>query len=185
MARVGVNVVGIERDAKQFRVLTERVVTEAAFPAAALRQLDEDEAQPHVFRLLAAQFTKLNSDVASHFTEMQESSSETDDGDSEDGATAGEAVATDVLCPARGASVSPRAAAGCSKHQCPFRLCTQRAWRRAMLARRLSALNTVLGIMLSEGMMARLFFVYVCLLILMATRGLAMWKGACLQVQNP
>jgi hypothetical protein len=94
-------------------------VTEAAFPAAALRQLDEDEAQPHVFRLLAAQFTKLNSDVASHFTEMQESSSETGDGDSEDGATAGEAVATDVLCPARGASVSPRAAVRCSKHQCP------------------------------------------------------------------
>ena len=61
-------------------------MTEAAFPAAALRQLDEDEAQPHVFRLLAAQFTKLNSDVASHFTEMQESSSETGDGGSQDGA---------------------------------------------------------------------------------------------------
>ena len=30
-----------------------------------------------------------------------------------------------------------------------------------------------------------LFFVYVCLLILMATCGLAMWKNACLQVQNP
>ena len=32
LARVGVNVVGIERDAKQFRALTERVSTEAAFP---------------------------------------------------------------------------------------------------------------------------------------------------------
>ena len=105
MARIGVNAVGIERDAKQFRALTERVVTEAAFPAYALRQLDEDEAQPHVFRLLVAQFTKLNPDVASHFTEMQESSSETGDGDSQDGATAGEAVATDVLCPARAEQV--------------------------------------------------------------------------------
>lgn len=80
-------------------------MTEAAFPASALRQLDEDEAQPHVFRLLVAQFTKLNPDVASHFTEMQESSSETGDGDSQDGAAASEAVATDVLCPARAEQV--------------------------------------------------------------------------------
>ena len=94
-------------------------MTEAAFPAAALRQLDEDEAQPHVFRLLAAQSTKLNQDVASHFTEMQETSLETGVGGSQDGATAGEAVATDVLCYACGASVSLRAAVGCSKHQCP------------------------------------------------------------------
>ena len=99
LARVGVNVVGIERDAKQFRALTERVVTEAAFPAAALRQLDEDEAQLHVFRLLAAQFTKLNPDVASHFTEMQVVSAETGDADRQERATAGEAVATDALCP--------------------------------------------------------------------------------------
>ena len=58
MARVVVNVVGIERDAKQFRALTERVVTEAAFPAAALRRLDEDEAQIHVLKQVAAKFTK-------------------------------------------------------------------------------------------------------------------------------
>ena len=35
LARVGVNVVAIERDEKQFHALTERLSNEAAFPAKA------------------------------------------------------------------------------------------------------------------------------------------------------
>ena len=120
LARVGVNVVGIERDAKQFRALTEeRVPTEAAFPDDVLTKLAEDDRQIQVFKLLAAQFTKLNSDVASQFSETQESSSAAGAGDSQESANAGEALAADVLCPACGSSVGLRAAVGCAKHQCP------------------------------------------------------------------
>ena len=119
LARVGVNVVGIERDAKQFRALTERVSAEAASPDDVITKLAEDDRQIHVFKQLAAQFTKLNPDMSSHFTEMQESSSAAGAGDSQESATATEAVATDVLCPACGSSVGLRAAVGCAKHQCP------------------------------------------------------------------
>ena len=85
LARVGVNVVGVERNAKQFRALTERLSTEAAHSESVLRQLAEDDAQIQVLKELSAKFTKLNLDVSSHFTEVAAGSSAAGDDDFEVG----------------------------------------------------------------------------------------------------
>jgi hypothetical protein len=122
LARVGVNVVGIERDAKQFRALTERISTEAALPEAAQKQLAEDDRQINVFKQLAAKFTKLNSDVSSHFTEMQLDSSPPSEGDSQSREQPSSTAAEETACPACGLGVQAHLSSGCSKPQCPVKI---------------------------------------------------------------
>jgi hypothetical protein len=69
IARVGVNVVALERDAKQFRALTERLTTEASFSARAIKQQGEEEKQVALLTMLAAKFTKLNPVLGVHFAD--------------------------------------------------------------------------------------------------------------------
>ena len=61
------NVVDVERDAKLFRALTARLVSESASAEKALRQQCEEEKQIALLTVLAAKFTKLNPVVNAHF----------------------------------------------------------------------------------------------------------------------
>lgn len=122
LARVGVNVVGIERDAKQFRALTERVSTEAAVPAAALEQLAEDDQQIKVLKRLAANFTKLNPDINSHFTADDEAvGAASADDEAEKLQDADSAAAAALVCPACGQVVSRLEVVSCDKSGCEAR----------------------------------------------------------------
>ena len=67
LARVGVNVVALERDHKQFKALTERLTSEAAASEQAIKQAGAEEASVHLLSQLASRFTKLKPDVVAHF----------------------------------------------------------------------------------------------------------------------
>lgn len=119
LARVGVNVVAIERDAKQFKALTERVTTEAAFPKPALDQLAADDAEVHVLKELAARFTKLNPDVRSHFLEAGSAVAGVGDADEDEssGRADGGAVSKSQCC-ACGQDIEVKDKQGCSNFNC-------------------------------------------------------------------
>ena len=74
LARVGVHVVALERDHKQFKALTERLTSEAAAAEQALKQAAAEEASVHVLSQLAARFTKLKPDIGAHFAAAAEES---------------------------------------------------------------------------------------------------------------
>ena len=67
LARVGVNVVGLERDPKQFRGLTDRLNHEMSYSDRALAQAETDQKSIQLLNLLASRFTSLNPDVDVHF----------------------------------------------------------------------------------------------------------------------
>ena len=123
LARIGVNVVGIERDAKQFRALTERITTEAAYPEDAQKQLADDDARIRLLKQVITKFTKLNPDAASHFTEVDQSQASSAEADSGAIARADAPDAQSVSCVSCGDVVtSQQKFGGCAKHQCAAQL---------------------------------------------------------------
>ena len=118
LARVGVNVVAVERDSKQFRALCERVSSEAAFPDEAKKKLAEDDRSLALLSQLTTRFTKLKPDVKSHFTELADE----DDADGEDGgqvtASSSSADARALQCPACGQELKISEAVACHAFAC-------------------------------------------------------------------
>lgn len=72
LARVGVHVVALERDHKQFKALTERLTSEAADAEQVLNQTAEEHASVQLLSRLASRFTKLKPDTAAHFADEDE-----------------------------------------------------------------------------------------------------------------
>ena len=119
LARVGVNVVAVERDGKQFRALCERVTSEAAFPLDAKKKLAEDDRSIALLSQLTTRFTKLNQDVMSHFTELDEDASAAEDGGRQDGAASSAADEGKIDCAVCGSVVKRSEVVSCAKMQCP------------------------------------------------------------------
>ena len=118
LARVGVNVVGVERDSKQFRALCARVTAESAFSSRVLKQLTEDEKSLRLLNQVVTKFTKLIPDINSHFMDQDASPA---DGDSDrldeaDGEELGGSESP--TCPACGQAVSVLEAIACVKQGC-------------------------------------------------------------------
>ncbi len=118
LARVGVNVVAIERDTRQFRALTERVSTEDAFPMEPLKQLAEDDKRIALLTRIASRFTKLNPDIMSHFTEAIEVVPDEAVAASEVERGSDPVDAQCVSCPAW-QDVRRLDASACAKSECP------------------------------------------------------------------
>jgi len=118
LARVGVNVVGIERDSKQFMSLTQRITSEAAFPKHALTRLAEDDRSVALLGRLASKFTKLAPDVTVHFAEAEEGQQLEDDGGQVDKANISVGDAHSKTCPACGEGVGQLDSCACAKGQC-------------------------------------------------------------------
>lgn len=118
LARVGVNVVAVERDGKQFRALCERVTSEAAFPDEAKSKLAEDDRSLALLSQLTTRFTKLNQDVMSHFTEVGDEKAEDDDDDADGGSGLSAQPSRKLDCPACGQEVKPSEAVACAKMGC-------------------------------------------------------------------
>ena len=110
LARVGVNVVAVERDTKQFKALTERLSSEAAFPAPALAKLAEDTKNIALLTGIASKFTKLNpalmEEVVPLFVEEEPSDK-----------------ARTPECLVCGQAVGAAEAVTCPKYGCPSRAC--------------------------------------------------------------
>ena len=135
LARVGVNVVALERDHKQFKALTERLTSEAAASEQAIKQAAAqaaaEEASVHLLSQLASRFTKLKPDVAAHFAaaaedevvEQSVSSPVVDAAEAEDGKLScvgcGKPVAArdEAIC-AKVGCVSGKMHAGCCERCC-------------------------------------------------------------------
>ena len=117
LARIGVNVVAVERDAKQFRALTARLTAEASNPRKALEQQREEEAQVELLTKLASKFTKLNTDVSAHFADRSEEGSSPDASlAAEDPSAAGPAAG--AKCPSCGQELKPSDAGRSARHTC-------------------------------------------------------------------
>ena len=117
LARVGVNVVAVERDARQFRALTERLTLEAAYPERALQQMAVEEAQVSLFTMLAAKFTKLNPDIEAHFL-VASADKEQEKGAELSSSSVSSPVARGRSCLACGQAVVAREESECAKHGC-------------------------------------------------------------------
>ena len=119
LARVGINVVAVERDSRQFRALCERVSSEAAFPEEAKKKLAEDDRSLALLSQLTSKFTKLNPELMSHFTELADS----DDADGEDAgqehATSSSAESRKLECLVCGQEVKQSKVVPCPKSDCP------------------------------------------------------------------
>ena len=121
LARVGVNVVGVERDARQFQALTQRVTAEAATSAEALKKLAEDEKQIALLGSLSARFTRLHSDTQGHFEDAEETAPVADEDDASEDPASSQARSVDPLCPVCGEGVSRLEMLACARMQCAIR----------------------------------------------------------------
>ena len=119
LARVGVNVVAVERDYKQFRALAERLTTEAAYPADALKQLADAEESIALLSALAANFTKLNRDLSSHFATFEDNNFEAEAEAALEHVASSSSADIKADCASCGQPVSPPDAAKCQKMGCP------------------------------------------------------------------
>lgn len=117
LARIGVNVVAFERDAKQFRALTARLVAEATNPNKALELQREEEAQIELLTTLAAKFTKLNPELAVHFAARADEASSTETSLVADGPSP-RAAAGSSKCPSCGKDVRRSESTTCAKVTC-------------------------------------------------------------------
>lgn len=118
LARVGVNVVAVERDGKQFRALCERITSEAAFPDEALKKLAEDDRTIALLSQLTTKFTKLNPDAMSHFTEMDGGRAADEEDEGQGGAASSAADERKIECPVCGTEVKRTEMAACQKAGC-------------------------------------------------------------------
>ena len=106
---------------KQFRALCERVMSEAAFPDEAKKKLAEDDRSIALLSQLTTRFTKLNQDVMSHFTELDEDAAAAEDDERQDGAASSAADERKVYCAVCGAAVKRNDVVSCTKMQGPVK----------------------------------------------------------------
>lgn len=118
LARIGVNVVALERDGKQFRAMTERLTSEAAFADRAIAQQVQEEKEIALLTVLASRFTKLDPDVGVHFDQGSESSSRMQDPCREELSPAASAVSRGKVCPSCGEVLEAEDAIACSVEKC-------------------------------------------------------------------
>ena len=118
LARVGVNVVGLERDPKQFRGLTDRLTHEMSFSDRALAQAETDQKSIQLLNLLASRFTSLNPDVDVHFEGGQDGTQSDAEAGTPLAPAAVSAEQTLVNCPGCGQACAKTKAQSCAKFSC-------------------------------------------------------------------
>ena len=118
LARAGVNVVGIERDPRQFRAVADRVISEAAFPAAAMKKLSADMKSTELIGTLMSRFTSLNDDVQSHFASADGEMLEQEVVVEQEGSVSAAVEPSARMCPSCGQAVSSSEAVACPKMGC-------------------------------------------------------------------
>jgi hypothetical protein len=119
LARAGVNVVGVERDPRQFRAIADRVISEAAFPDAAMKKLASDTQSTELIGALMSRFTSLNEDVLSHFASADEQVLDLEEAAEQEAAVSSAVEPQSLVCPACGQVVSVLEAVACPKMGCP------------------------------------------------------------------
>ena len=119
LARIGVNVVGVECDTRQFQALTQRITAEAAAPEEALNKLADDEQKIALLGQLLARFTKLLPDAQAHFADSEESVKQDDDEEDRSADASSELEQRKPECPGCGQAVAAADSEACGKMQCP------------------------------------------------------------------
>ena len=118
LARVGINVVALERDGRQFRAMTERITSEAAFAARAIAQQEVEEMETALLQVLASRFPKLNPDVGSHFQQSVEAAAGIDDANQEEKPSAVAPGSAAKMCPACGQAIGEKETTSCNRAGC-------------------------------------------------------------------
>ena len=119
LARIGVNVVGVERDGKQFLAVTQRITAEAASPDEVLKKLADDEQNISLLSQLSAKFTKLLPDAQAHFMDSDEAGKQEDANEGALVAASSESEQRKPECPVCGQAVSASDREACAKTLCP------------------------------------------------------------------
>jgi hypothetical protein len=117
LARAGVNVVGLERDPKQFRGLTERLTHEMSFSAPALAQAENEQKSVTLLNLLASRFTRLNPDYHAHFLESVDAEADSESAPSHEVGAADRAPLP-RQCPSCGKDLKQKDEFECEKDGC-------------------------------------------------------------------
>jgi len=114
LARVGINVVALERDGRQFRAMTERITSEAAFAARAIAQQEVEEKESALLQVLASRFPKLNPD----FQQLVEAVAGIDDANQEEKPSAVAPGSAAKMCPACGQAIGEKETTSCNRAGC-------------------------------------------------------------------
>jgi hypothetical protein len=114
---VGVHVVALEKDAKQFRALTRRLTAEASYPAKAMKQAADEEEMGALLRVLTAGCTRLIRDRHSHFVQTAEKDAENESAPSSSSSSSA-APAAERKCPVSGKALGLKTQAVCAKDDC-------------------------------------------------------------------
>ena len=118
LARIGVNVVALERDGRQFRAMTERLTSEAAFEERATAQQAQEEKEIALLTVLASRFTKLDPVVGAHFEQGSDSSCSMQESSQEEPPAAVSAASGGTVCPCCGESSGVDDVIDCSVEKC-------------------------------------------------------------------
>ena len=117
LARVGMHVVALGKDAKQFRALTLRLTAEASYPAKAMKQAADEEEMEALLWVLTAGCTRLIRDRHSHFVQAAEEDAEDESAPSSSSSSSA-APAAERKCPMSGKALGLQLEAMCAKDDC-------------------------------------------------------------------
>ena len=117
LARVGVQVVALEKDPKQFVALTLRLTAEASFQAKALKQAADEEETCELLRVCAAGCTRLIRDRKSHFVQAVEEGEDEEPAASSSSSSSA-APAAERKCAVCGEALGLKPQVVCAKDEC-------------------------------------------------------------------
>ena len=103
----GVHVAALEKDPKHFQVLTLRLTAEASSPVNVLRRAADRGETCELFRVLAADCTRLMRDRHSHFVQTAEEDAE-DDSAAWSSSSSSAAPVAERKCPVRGQALASK-----------------------------------------------------------------------------
>ena len=109
----------LEKDPKHFQVLTLRLIAEASSPVNVLRRAADRGETCDLFRVLAADCTRLMRDRHSHFVQTEEEDAE-DDSAPRSSLSPSAAPGAERKCPVRGQALAWKPEAVCVKDESSF-----------------------------------------------------------------